>query len=389
MSRRAVIIVLDSVGIGYLPDAYLYGDEGADTIGHLYRDIEGFSLPNMEKMGLGNIAGVDYAAKEDHPTGSYGKMAEQSKGKDTTTGHWEIAGLRLTEPFATYPEGFPDEIIDEFKKVTGYDVLVNRPYSGTEIIKDYGVEHMNTKKLIVYTSADSVFQIAAHEDVIPLEELYDVCRKTRKILDKYQVGRVIARPFVGDSPENFTRTPNRRDFSMEPSGTTMLDLIKEKGLTVAAVGKIEDIYAGAGVTDAVHTVSNDDGLDKCLDYMDSVKEGLIFVNLVDFDALYGHRNNAPGYAEALRNVDNRLPEITSKMTGEDVLIITADHGCDPTMTSSTDHSREYVPLLVYTPNGKNVDLGIRDTYSDIAATVCEYLGTGAPQYGTSFLKEIL
>ena len=263
--RRVILIVLDSVGIGYLPDAHLYGDEFSDTIGHLYQNVEGFRLPNLEKMGLGNIRGVSFDAKEASPCACYGKMAEASRGKDTTTGHWEIAGLRLTEPFNVFPDGFPPNILKEFTEKTGYGVLCNLPYSGTEVIKDYGMQHLSTGKLIVYTSADSVFQIAAHEEKVPLEELYRVCAEARKILDPYQVGRVIARPFIGTDPTTFKRTPNRRDFSMLPSSDTMLDHIKTRGLTVAAVGKIEDIFAGKGVTKAVHTVSNSDGIDKTLD----------------------------------------------------------------------------------------------------------------------------
>ena len=387
--RRVILIVLDSVGIGYLPDAHLYGDEFSDTIGHLYQNVEGFRLPNLEKMGLGNIRGVSFDAKEASPCACYGKMAEASRGKDTTTGHWEIAGLRLTEPFNVFPDGFPPKILKEFTERTGYGVLCNLPYSGTEVIKDYGMQHLSTGKLIVYTSADSVFQIAAHEEKVPLEELYRVCTEARKILDPYQVGRVIARPFIGTDPTTFKRTPNRRDFSMLPSSDTMLDHIKDMGLTVAAVGKIEDIFAGKGVTKAVHTVSNSDGIDKTLDYMRQVDDGIIFTNLVDFDMLYGHRNDKEGYANALREFDSRLPEITSLMRSEDILMITADHGCDPCMIESTDHSREYVPIIAYKRDGKHTDLGIRDTYSDIAATVCEYLGTEKPMYGTSFLSDII
>ncbi len=389
MNKRAIIIVLDSVGIGELPDADKYGDKGTDTIGNLYNKIPWFSLPNMEKMGLGNINGINYIPKSDSPTASYAKMAEASHGKDTTTGHWEIAGLQLDKPFSVFPNGFPDEVILKFKELTGYDVLCNKPYSGTEVIKDYGVEHMATKKLIVYTSADSVFQIAAHEDVVPLEELYDICRKARRMLDPYFVGRVIARPFVGNTPQDFKRTSNRRDFSMEPFAPTLLDNVKAAGLEVAAVGKIEDIYASKGVTKSVHTVSNSDGIDKTIDYLKTTASGLIFTNLVDFDMLYGHRNDAPGYAKALMEFDKRLPEILNLLKKDDLLFITADHGCDPFFTKSTDHSREYVPLLVYSPSAKCIDLGIRSTFSDLGATAAEFLGVAQCQHGKSFLKEIM
>ena len=389
MNKRAIIIVLDSVGIGELPDADKYGDKGANTIGNLYKNIPGFSLPNMEKMGLGNISGIDYIPKSISPTASFAKMAEASHGKDTTTGHWEIAGLRLDKPFSVFPNGFPNEIIDKFKEITGYDVLCNKPYSGTEVIKDYGIEHMTTKRLIVYTSADSVFQIAAHEEVVPLEELYDICRKARKMLDPYFVGRVIARPFVGNTPQDFKRTPNRRDFSLEPFSPTLLDNVKAEGLEVAAVGKIEDIYAAKGITQSVHTVSNADGINKTIDYLKTVKSGLIFTNLVDFDMLYGHRNDANGYANALIEFDNRLPEILSLIGENDLLFITADHGCDPFFTESTDHSREYVPLLVYSPSAKCTDLGIRNTFSDLGATAAEFLNAAKCQHGKSFLNEIM
>lgn len=386
MDKRIILIVIDSVGVGELPDADKFGDEGSDTVGHLYSGIKDFSLPNMEKLGLRNIDGISFF-KDCSPVGAYGKMAEISPGKDTTTGHWEIAGLRLPSPFNVFPDGFPDEIIDKFREKTGYDILCNKPASGTEIIKELGVEHMNTKKLIVYTSADSVFQIAAHEDVVPVEELYDICRKAREILDEYYVSRVIARPFVGTSPENFERTSNRRDFSYYPIGKTVLNLLDENGITVAAVGKIEDIFAGSGITMAVHIESNNDGVDKTVEYMNSVEKGLIFTNLVDFDSKYGHRNNPQGYADCLKEFDGRLPEVIENLRDNDILIITADHGCDPT-TESTDHSREYVPLLVYKNGIIPTNLGVRKTYADIAATIAEYFGLSYETPGESFLGEI-
>ncbi|MBR6800631.1 MAG: phosphopentomutase [Eubacteriaceae bacterium] len=385
-NKRVILVVIDSVGVGELPDAKNFGDEGSDTVGHLYETIEGFSLPNMEKLGLRMIDGISFA-KQSSPVGGYGKMAEISPGKDTTTGHWEIAGLKLPSPFNVYPEGFPDEIINKFKEATGYDILCNKPASGTEIIKELGVEHMNTKKLIVYTSADSVFQIAAHEEIVPVEELYDICQKARKILDEYYVSRVIARPFIGTSPENFERTSNRRDFSYYPIGKTVMNLLDENGITVAAVGKIEDIFAGSGVTVAVHTESNNDGVDKTIDYMKTIENGLIFTNLVDFDSKYGHRNNPQGYADCLKEFDERVPDLMAELKENDILIITADHGCDP-MTPSTDHSREYVPLLVYKNGMTPVNLGVRGSYSDIAATIADYFGYEYDCPGASFLGEI-
>ncbi len=388
MKKRVLLIVLDSVGIGELPDADQYGDSGSNTLKHIYDSIPNFSLPNLEKFGLGMIEGTGIVHKVDKPMGSFGKMAEVSAGKDTTTGHWEMCGIILQKAFRTYPNGFDDKIISEFKEKTGYDILCNQAMSGTEVIKIYGDEHMKTKKLIVYTSADSVFQIAAHENVIPLEELYRICEITRKILDPHFVGRVIARPFIGKSAQDFTRTPNRRDFAMKPYEKTVLDHIKDAGYDVAGVGKISDIFAGQGLTKAVHTVSNMDSIDKTLAYMKEIKSGLIFTNLVDFDMLFGHRNNIEGYAKALREFDERLPEIMSAMTNDDLLLITADHGCDPA-TLSTDHSREYVPLLTYGKNLKSVDLRIRKTFSDLGQTIAQYLDVSPLKNGKSFLSQIL
>lgn len=387
MKKRVILIVLDSVGIGELPDADQYGDSGSNTLKHIYDTIPNFSLPNLEKLGLGMIEGTGII-RETTTMGSFGKMAEVSAGKDTTTGHWEMCGIILQKAFRTYPNGFDDKIISEFKEKTGYDILCNLAMSGTEVIKIYGEEHMKTKKLIVYTSADSVFQIAAHEEIIPLEELYRICKITRKILDPHFVGRVIARPFIGKTALDFTRTPNRRDFAMKPYEKTVLDHIKEVGYDVAGVGKINDIFAGQGLTKAVHTVSNMDSVDKTLAYMKEIESGLIFTNLVDFDMLFGHRNNSRGYAEALMEFDDRLPEIMSAMSNDDLLLITADHGCDPT-TSSTDHSREYVPLLVYAKNLKCVDLGIRKTFSDLGQTIAQYLDVSPLKNGESFLSQIL
>lgn len=387
MFKRVILIVLDSVGVGELPDAYKFGDEGSNTLGHV-TEKTGIGLPNMGKLGLGNIIPLKSVPKNPNAIGGYGKMAEKSAGKDTTTGHWEIAGLFIEKPFPIYPHGFPEEIIKEFEKRIGRKVLGNKPASGTEIIKELGEEHVKTGYPIVYTSADSVFQVAAHEDVIPVEELYRICEIAREILKgDHALGRVIARPFTG-TPGNFVRTGNRRDFSLKPFEPTILDMLKEAGYEVFAIGKIEDIFAGQGITEKNHTTNNDEGITATIKAMDEIKNGLIFTNLVDFDMLYGHRNDVKGYAKALTHFDNRLPEIMGKLTKEDLLIITADHGCDPT-TPSTDHSREYVPLLVYSPSMKHgVNLGVRSTYSDVAATIAEIFKVGTTKHGTSFLKEL-
>lgn len=369
--KRVFLIVLDSVGIGEMPDAAEYGDAGSNTILAASKSPY-FSMPNMRKLGYFNIDGVDVGEKEEKPLASYARMAESSRGKDTTIGHWEIAGIISKAPLPTYPEGFPKEVLEEFQKKTGRGILCNRPYSGTEVIKDYGDEHRRTGDLIVYTSADSVFQIAAHEEVIPVEKLYEYCRIAREILrGEHGVGRVIARPFTGESG-NYTRTGNRHDFSLEPPGITMLDQMKAAGLDVLAVGKINDIFAGRGITESVRTAGNREGIDRTLEYMERDFEGICFVNLVDYDMLYGHRNDVDGYAKALTYFDERLPELLSRMKEEDILMITADHGCDPS-TPSTDHSREYTPLVVYgkpVVPGKNC--GTRSTFADIAATILSY-----------------
>ncbi|HHY64740.1 MAG TPA: phosphopentomutase [Clostridiaceae bacterium] len=390
--KRAIIIVLDSLGIGEMPDAANYGDEGSNTLGNITRamkDKPWYRLENMAGMGLGLIDGIDYIKKVDDPTGAFARMTERSKGKDTTTGHWEIAGLVLDKAFPTYPNGFPREIIDAFEKAIGRKSLGNFPASGTAIIEQLGKEHMETGYPIVYTSADSVFQIAAHEEIIPIDELYDMCEKARAILTgEHAVGRVIARPFVGE-PGSFKRTERRKDFSLKPIKKTLLDFAKEQGFEVRAVGKIEDIFAGSGITHAVHINGNMDGVDKTIDWIRDDFSGILFTNLVDFDMLYGHRNNIEGYARAIEDFDQRLPEITGAMKDGDILFITADHGCDPS-TESTDHSREYTPLLIYgKPVRKGVNLHTRESFSDIAATVAEHLGVRAEIEGKSFLKDIL
>jgi len=390
--KRAIIIVLDSVGIGEQPDAGLYGDEGSNTLGHIclqLKDQPWFSLANMERLGLGHIDGVDYLDKTREPIGAFGRLLELSKGKDTTTGHWEIAGIVMDKAFPVYPNGFPPEIIQAFEEAIGRKTLGNYPASGTQIIDELGAEHMKTGYPIVYTSADSVFQIAAHEEVIPLELLYEMCEKARRILTgDHAVGRVIARPFVG-APGTFRRTANRKDFSLDPIRKTVLDYAAEKGYQVRAVGKIEDIFNGRGITHAVHTHSNMDGVDRTLEWLKEDFEGILFTNLVDFDMLYGHRNNVEGYGRALVEFDARLPEIINAMKDDDILFITADHGCDPE-TESTDHSREYTPVLVYGRKVRaGVNLGTRKGFSNIAATIADYLGLSTDIAGESFLGEIL
>lgn len=386
--KRAIIIVLDSVGMGELPDAGKYRDQGSNTLGNIAAHVKGFRLKNLEKLGLGCIDGIKGYAPEAAPEGCFGRMAERSAGKDTTTGHWEMAGIVLERPFPTYPSGFPKDVVDSFEKAIGTKTLGNYAASGTEIIKQLGRQHMETGYPIIYTSADSVFQIAAHEEVIPIEKQYEICEKARAIMQgEHSVGRVIARPFIG-TEGNFTRTDRRRDFSLKPVKETVLDQISGKGLKVKGVGKIHDIFAGQGITDSVHIHNNMDGVDKTLDYIKETFEGLIFTNLVDFDMLYGHRNNVQGYADALAEFDDRVPEILATLKDEDILIITADHGCDPT-TESTDHSREYVPLLVYGKKAnKGRNLGTRATFSDIAETLAEMFETGKSFGGTSFYKEI-
>ncbi len=387
--NRVILIVLDSVGIGALPDADRYGDAGSHTLANTARAVGGLRLPNMGRMGLGRLADILGVPPDPAPIGAFGRMAEASAGKDTTIGHWELMGIYSPRPLPTYPNGFPPDLMRRFEQAIGRGTLGNYPASGTEIIKELGEEHMRTGKPIVYTSADSVFQIAAHEDVIPIEELYAMCRTARALLTgEHNVGRVIARPFVGE-PGHFTRTERRRDFSAPPPAPTVLDSLTSAGIPVIAVGKIEDIFAGQGITEAVHTKDNADGMDQTLAYMDRVERGLIFTNLVDFDMVYGHRNNAEGYARALEEVDARLPEFQARLRPGDVLILTADHGCDPT-TPSTDHSREYVPLLVAGPGIRaGVDLGTRPTFADLGATVAEFFGVRGTGFGTSFARSVL
>ncbi len=390
MFSRVFIIILDACGVGELPDAADYGDTGSATIPNLARKIGGLNMPNCKELGLGNIVPIDGIEPVSKPAASYGKMAEKSPGKDSTTGHWEIAGIILKHPFPLYPNGFPEDLVSEFERKAGVKTIGNIPASGTEIIKELGEEHLRTGKIILYTSADSVFQLAAHEEVIPLERLYDICRIAREMLTGvHGVGRVIARPFIGN-PGAFVRTANRKDFSLLPPSPTLLDLMKEKGLPVVSIGKIFDLFGGQGITRAVTAKNNSEVISKVIAETDSTGHGLIFANLVDFDMLWGHRNDYRSFAAGLEQFDRELPELLETMNEDDLLIITADHGCDPTLEYSTDHTREYVPLLVYGKNARpGIDLNSRDSFSDIAATLAENFGISYTFPGRSFLPEIL
>lgn len=384
--KRVFLIVLDSFGVGELPDAKNYGDEGSHTFRAISKSKE-FDINKMRELGLFNINDVNVEKPYEKPIGVYGKAIEQAKGKDTTTGHWEMAGIISEKPFPTYPNGFPKEVIEEFSKQTGRGVLCNKPYSGTEVIKEYGEEQRKTGKWIVYTSADSVFQIAAHEDIIPLEELYNACRIARKILTgEHAVGRVIARPYEGECP-NYKRTTNRHDFSLVPPTSTMLNELQQKGYDVISIGKINDIFAGSGVTEKYFTKGNKEGMQITEEIAKKDFTGLCFTNLVDFDMLYGHRNDVDAYAKAMTEFDKWLGAFIEQMKENDLLIITADHGCDPS-TPSTDHSREYTPILAYSHNIKPVNLGIRETFSDIAKTITDNFKIENTLPGKSFLKQI-
>ncbi len=386
--KRIFLIILDSLGIGEAPDAKSFEDEGANTLRSVY-NTGLLNLPNLEKMGLGNIDGIDFITKTNSPLAAFGRLRELSAGKDTTIGHWEIAGIVSKSSLKTYPDGFPKEIIDAFTKATGKKVLCNKPYSGTEVIKDYGAIHESSGDLIVYTSADSVFQIAAHEETVPPEKLYEICRIARKILvGEHSVGRVIARPFIGNEG-NYVRTANRRDFSIEPPKRTMLDAIKDSGLDVISVGKIRDIFAGCGITEAIVSHGNTDGMKITSELIEKDFSGLAFINLVDFDSSYGHRQNAIGYAHALNEFDAWLGEFTEKMSDDDVLIITADHGCDPS-DNSTDHTREYTPLLIFGNGIKPLNLGTKECFGTVAGAVCDMLGVSfTPDACEIISKDIL
>ncbi|MCP8966957.1 phosphopentomutase [Ectobacillus sp. SYSU M60031] len=381
---------MDSVGIGEAPDAEKYDDKGANTLGHIAEHMNGLHMPNMAKLGLGNIAyikGVEPAAQ---PMACYTKMQEQSAGKDTMTGHWEIMGLHIDKPFRVFPEGFPKALLDELEAKTGRKIIGNKPASGTEILDELGEEHMKTGALIVYTSADSVLQIAAHEEVVPLEELYNICEIAREMtLDEpYMIGRIIARPFVG-RPGAFKRTPNRHDYALKPFGRTVMNELQDGGYDVISIGKIADIYDGEGVTKSLRTKSNMDGMDKLIDTLKMDFTGLSFLNLVDFDALFGHRRDPQGYGEALQEYDARLPEVLELLKEDDLLLITADHGNDP-VHHGTDHTREYVPLLAYSPGLKSgQELPLRQIFADIGATIAENFGVAMPKHGTSFLQDLI
>ncbi len=389
MKNRVIIIVLDSLGIGELPDAIEYNDVGSNTLKNIYKSVKQFSLPNLEKLGITNIEGLSEIKKSDQYNATIARCAEKSKGKDTTTGHWEISGLILDNPFPVFPNGFPQKLIRQFEDKIGRKILGNIVASGTEIIKDLGVEHINTGSPIVYTSADSVFQIAAHEDVISVKELYSICQIARDMLiDDYNVGRVIARPFIG-TEGNFKRTENRKDFSVKPFKDTMLDYLKNNGKHVLAVGKISDIFSNKGISESIHTKNNADGIEETIKAINKKFDGLIFTNLVDFDMLYGHRNDVIGYSEALKYFDSKLPEIISSLDDNDILIITADHGCDPT-TESTDHSREYIPLIIYGNNiKKSNNLGTLETYACIGKTILDIFDIDNDLSGYSVKDKIL
>lgn len=386
---RIFLVVMDSVGIGEAPDARKFNDKGADTLGHIAEHMNGLHMPNMGELGLSNIREIKGIERALKPKAHFTKMQEASNGKDTMTGHWEIMGLHIEQPFQTFPNGFPKELIDELETRTGRRVIGNKPASGTEILDELGKEHMETGALIVYTSADSVLQIAAHEEVIPIEEQYRICEIARELTldEKYMVGRVIARPFIGN-PGAFERTSNRHDYALKPFGRTVMNTLKDENYDVIAIGKISDIYDGEGVTKAIRTVDNDDGMTKLVESMDIEFQGISFLNLVDFDAKYGHRRDPQGYGEALEAYDARLPEVLNKMKDNDLLIITADHGNDP-VHHGTDHTREFVPLLIHhkgIESGK--ELPIRKTFADIGATIADNFKVTLPQHGTSFLNEI-
>lgn len=390
--KRAILIIMDSMGVGAAPDAKMYGDEGSNTFIHTAKGTKNFNIPNLQSLGLGNIDGIrnfGFEISSNRMIGSYGKMQEYSKGKDTITGHWEITGIETLTPFKTYPDGFPKEFIEKYEKAIGSKVLGNYPESGTVIIDKLGEEHEKTKKPIVYTSADSVFQIAANTDVIPLDRLYEICEIAREMLvGKWACGRVIARPYIIKDGKR-VRTSDRRDYAVNPPEKTLLNHISDAGQTVYAIGKIHDIFNGSGCTKSVHTESNMDGVDKTIEAMEEEFSGLIFTNLVEFDSLYGHRRNPEGYGNAIMDFDKRLPEIFQSMKDEDILIITADHGNDPTH-SGFDHTREYVPIMIY---GKNinpaVNLGTRKTFADLGQSIADYLGVQKTTMGESFLKEII
>ncbi|MDR4249980.1 MULTISPECIES: phosphopentomutase [Bacillus] len=387
--KRIFLVVMDSVGIGEAPDAADFNDVGADTLGHIAEKMNGLHMPNMAKLGLSHIKEIKGIPADEKPLAYYGKMQEASNGKDTMTGHWEIMGLYIDTPFKVFPDGFPDELLNELKEKTGRGIIGNKPASGTEILDELGEEHMKTGDLIVYTSADSVLQIAAHEEVVPLDELYRICEIARELTldEKYMVGRIIARPFVGE-PGAFVRTPNRHDYALKPFDRTVMNELKDDGLDVIAIGKISDIYDGEGITSSLRTKSNMDGMDKLVDTLKTDFTGLSFLNLVDFDALYGHRRDPEGYGKALEEFDARLPEVFDLLKEDDLLVITADHGNDP-VHHGTDHTREYVPLIAYSKKHQGAnELPTAKTFADLGATVADNFKSTMPKYGTSFLSKL-
>lgn len=386
---RVVWMIIDSVGIGALPDSEKFGDKDVNTLGNIVKAHSDIKIPNMINLGMGNIDGVDFIKEVENPIGCFGKCSEVSQGKDTTTGHWEMTGVLVETPFKTFENGFPKEIIDEFEQKTGRKVVGNKPASGTAILDEYGEHQMKTGDVIVYTSADSVFQIAAHEDIIPLDELYKMCQIAREIMmGDNAIARIIARPYIGKKAGEFARTSNRRDYSLNPFEPTVLDTIKDAGLDVIGVGKIEDIFNGQGITEAIHTKDNMDGVDETIKYINNENNGLIFTNLVDFDSKYGHRRDTEGYKNALEEFDARIPEIINSLKDDDILIINSDHGNDPTY-KGTDHTREYIPVLVYGKNLKQgINLGIRNSFADIGATVADILDVEIPKTGQSFKSDI-
>jgi len=388
--NRTIVIVLDGVGVGEAPDADEFGDQGSNSLGNTSRAVGGLNLPYMEEIGVGNITEIEGVTPRTDTRGAYGKMREKSNGKDSVTGHWELMGIYTQKPFPTYPNGFPPEVLNEFTRLTGLEILGNKAASGTEIIKELGVEHMKTGKPIVYTSADSVFQIAAHEEVIPVDQLYKLCEVSREMLKgKHAVGRVIARPFVGSSPEDFTRTSRRHDYPLMPPSHTMMDKLLSAGYKVCATGKIDDLFGQRGITQTHHAVDNNESIEGLIRFLGEDFSGLIFSNLIEFDMIYGHRNDPRGYADKLEAFDQYIPKIREKMRPGDVAMIVADHGVDPT-TKSTDHSREYIPLLVFgTQVRDGVNLGVRDTFADVAATIAEIFSLEPPEIGESFLGQIV
>ena len=389
MSKRAFVIIIDGVGVGEMPDAGSYGDRGSDTLGNLSRATSGLNLPNLSRLGLGCIHSIQGVACPGKPLASYGKMAEMSPGKDSTTGHWELAGLVLDKPFPLFHQGFPEEILNTFQRETGLGYLGNYAASGTEIIKDLGEEHMKSGKPIIYTSADSVFQIAAHEEIIPLDQLYEICEISRKILNgPYAVARVIARPFIGNDPNEFVRTKYRKDFSLQPHGPTILKILFNSGIPTIALGKINDLYAYDGISNSIHTKTNLEGMQALENALVNYDQGLIMINLVDFDMLWGHRNDKSGFKKGLEAFDHWLGTFMSRLKDDDICIITSDHGNDPT-TSSTDHSREFVPILAFGPNIRNgIDLGTRESFADLQATLAKYFQVSQTAWGKSFLDSI-